>query len=309
MTSTAPPPTWAIVLAFGVIYTAWGTTYFAIKLGVQHEQLPPALFSGVRLGLAGLILLGWQAARRQRLLMSRVDLLKIAVIAALLFLGGNGFVTAAQKHVDSSLAAVLIATTPLWIGLFATLLPRGERLTPLGWLGLLFGLAGVTLLVEPKLRESAHIHGVGVPMVLASAALWALGSVLLRSLRVPLPHLSTAGYQMALGGAGLCCIGALLGEAQQVPEQVSAGAMLVFLYLLLVGSLSGFVAFNWLLGHVSAARVGTYAYVNPLVAVCIGWFFGEEVTGRLWLGIAVILAGVFLVRGGERRAASPRPSA
>jgi drug/metabolite transporter (DMT)-like permease len=301
MTSTPAPPTWAILLAFGVIYTAWGTTYYAIKLGVQQEQLPPALFGGARLGLAGLILLGWQITRGQSVRVARDDLLKIVGIATLLFVGGNGFVTAAQKHVDSSLAAVLIATTPLWIGLFAMLLPRGERLTPLGWLGLLFGLAGVALLVEPRLRHSGQIDGFGVPMVLASAAAWALGSVLLRRVRVPLPHLSAAGYQMAIGGASLLCVGLVLGEAEQLPGQVSPGAALVFLYLLLVGSLSGFVAFNWLLGHVSAAKVGTYAYVNPLVAVCIGWFFGEEVTSRLWLGIAVILAGVFLVRGGERR--------
>jgi drug/metabolite transporter (DMT)-like permease len=208
--------------------------------------------------------------------------------------------------VDSSLAAVLVATTPLWIGLFALLLPHGERLSLRGWLGLFFGLAGVTLLLEPGLRQTSDVNLFAVALVLSSAASWALGSLLLRRAQLRVTHLTAAGYEMLLGGMSLNLIGLALGETQQLPEQLAPGAIAVFLYLLLIGSLTGFVAFNWLLGHVPATKVGTYAYVNPLVAVLIGWFFGEAVTGRLWAGIGVILVGVFLVRGADRPLAKRR---
>jgi len=304
--SSKAPPAWLILLAFGVIYTSWGTTYYAIKLGVQQERLPPLLFGGTRLAAAGVILLVWQVLRRQSVRISGRDFLTLLGVSWLLFLGGNGLITTGQKYVDSSLAAVLVATTPLWIGLFALLLPHGERLSLRGWLGLLFGLAGVTLLLEPGLRQSGAVNLFAVALVLGSAASWALGSLLLRRARVEVAHLTAAGYEMLLGGVSLNLIGLALGEGQLVPERLAPGAIGVFLYLLLVGSLTGFVAFNWLLGHVSAAKVGTYAYVNPLVAVLIGWFFGEAVSGRLWAGIGVILLGVFLVRGGERPLAPRR---
>lgn len=307
MTSTKPP-SWAIALAFAIIYVSWGTTYYAIKLGMQEERLPqerlpPALFAGARLWAAGLVVLGWQAGRGQSLRVSGSDLLNMLGVGSLLFVAGSGLINAAQRTVDSSLAAVLVATTPLWIGVFAMFFPRGERLSGRGWLGLLGGLGGVVLLLEPKLRDVERFDATGIALVLGSAASWALGSLLLRRLRIGLPHLTAAGYQMLLGGVSLGGVGLILGEVNELPERLSLQATLVFLYLLLVGSLMGFIAFNWLLGHVSAAKVGTYAYVNPLVAILIGWVAGEAVTGRLWAAIGVILFGVFLVRGGERPAA------
>jgi drug/metabolite transporter (DMT)-like permease len=301
MTSAdAKPPPAAIALAFAVIYISWGTTYFAIKLGMQREQLPPALFGGARFLAAGLLVLAWQGVRGQALRVAPPDLLKMLAAGGLLFVGGSGFINAGLKYLDSSLAAVLVATTPLWIGLFAMLWPQGERVTPGGWLGLFCGLAGVVLLLEPRLRQSADFDLRGVCFVLASAASWSLGSLLLRKLRLDLPHLTAAGYQMFLGGAALAALGLIIGEASQGPGQLTANVVAVFLYLLLVGSLMGFIAFNWLLGHVSAAKVGTYAYINPIVAILIGWFVEEEVTARTWTAIGVILLGVFLVRSGER---------
>jgi drug/metabolite transporter (DMT)-like permease len=196
------------------------------------------------------------------------------------------------------MTAVLAATTPLWIGLLALAWPGAERLSARGWLGLLLGLAGVMILLAPRLAEPAALwHDLSPLLILASAAAWALGSLMVRHVPLTLPHLTSAGYQMFLGGACQIAIGLALGETQQLPSQVTAWALGSFLYLLIVGSLLGFVAYNWLLGHVAASRVGTYAYVNPAVALLLGWLTGEAMTPALLLGIAVILLGVYLVRG------------
>jgi drug/metabolite transporter (DMT)-like permease len=297
------PPAWALALAFGTIYISWGTTYYAIKLGVQREHLPPLLFGGSRIFIAGVLVLGYQLARGAALRLPLKDAARLIAIGWLLFVAGNGLISYGQKTVDSSIAAVLVATTPLWMGLFAMLWPHGERLTPRGWTGLIVGLAGVTVLLTPKLLDAERpTDAAGLGLVLGSAGSWAMASVLLRHTRLQLPHLSVACYQMLFGGASMLVLGSVLGEFQQAPEHISAGAIWVFLYLLVVGSLSGFIAFNWLLGHVSATQVGTYAYVNPLVAVLIGWAISEEVSWNLWAGMGIILFGVFLVRGGERTA-------
>lgn len=296
----APPPTWTLVLAFALVYVCWGTTYIAIQKGVRDEHLPPALFGGSRVFLAGFLLLAYQALRGRSLRLPRADLPGVALASVLLFVCGNGLINLAERTVDSGAAAVLAATTPLWIGLFAVLWPGGERLTGRGWVGLLLGLGGVLLLLAPKLQDpGALLRDVGPLLVLGSAASWALGSLVLRQHRLVGDRLSVAAYQMILGGGGLSVVGLALGEADGLPDRVTAGAVAAFVYLLVVGSLVGFVAFNWLLAHVSAARVGTYAYVNPVIAVFIGWLAGEELTPWIVSGIVVILAGVALVRSGE----------
>ena len=297
-----PPPTWALLVAFGIIYTAWGTTYYAIKLGVQRDHLPPLLFGGIRIILAGILLLGYQRFSGGTLRLPLRDALRLFGVSLLLFVAGNGLITYGQKTVDSSIAAVLIATTPLWIGLLAMLWPHGERLTLRGWIGLIVGLGGVVVLLAPRLLDAAKpFDAAGFLLVLGSAASWALGSVLLRHVRVHQPHLTVAGYQMIMGGVSMLLVATALGEPAEIPDRITPEALHVFLYLLVVGSLGGFVAYNWLLGHVSAAKAGTYAYVNPLVAVLIGWYFDEPVSRWLWAGMGVILIGVFLIRGGERK--------
>jgi drug/metabolite transporter (DMT)-like permease len=301
----ARPATWALVLAFALIYLSWGTTYLAIKKGVKDEQLPPALFGGVRVCLAGLLLLGYLAMRGQSVRLPLRDLGITAAFGCILFVGGNGLITLAEKTVPSGAAAVLAATTPLWIGLFVMLCPGGERLSRRGWLGLAVGLAGVVLLLSPRLRDPADfVRDLGPLLVLGSAFCWSFGSVLMRWRRPSGSHLAGAAYQMVLGGGCLALLGLAAGETQQLPTRITPGAVGAFCYLLVVGSLVGFVAYNWLLGHVSAAHVSTYAYVNPAVAVLVAWADGEEVTPWLLGGIAVILAGVALVRGGAPRTAA-----
>jgi drug/metabolite transporter (DMT)-like permease len=296
--STRPAP-WKLLLALTLVYLSWGTTYLAIRAGVQ--TLPPGLFGGVRVFLAGLVLLGFLALRGGMILPSWRELAWIWLVGSLMFVGGNGLMTLALTvpTMPSSLAAVLGATTPLWLALLETLWPKGERLVALGWAGLLLGLAGVVLIKANELQDPSGMLGDRGPLlVLGSAFVWSLGSVLQRHHRGRLPHLSNAALQMALGGGTMTVLALLLGEGAQLqPEHFTGQAVFAFCYLLVVGSLIGFVAFTWLLGHASAALAGTYAYINPLIAVLIGWLAaGETISGRMIGGMVIILFGVALVR-------------
>jgi drug/metabolite transporter (DMT)-like permease len=302
-------PRWTIALAFALVYLAWGTTYFVIRIGVHDQHLPPALFGGVRVGLAGVVLLAFVRFRSGSLRLPGPELGTAVVAGLLLFVGGNGFMTTALDEVPSGVAAVLAATTPLWVCLLESLWPRGEKLAPRGWLGLAAGLGGVLLLYAPELQRTGRRFPTGgLLLILASALSWALGSLVLRYGPQTRSHLTSAAYQMALGGGGLALVGLALGEARRLtPDHLTTGTAATFGYLLVVGSLIGFVAFNYLLGHVSAALVGTYAYVNPLIAVLVGAVLGgEDLTAWTLGGMAVILAGVALVRAG-RKGPAPAP--
>jgi drug/metabolite transporter (DMT)-like permease len=298
-----------LVLAFGLVYVCWGTTYLALKKAVREEHLPPLMFGGIRVCIAGLLLLGWQATRRAAALRSQ-DWLPVLICAILLFVGGNGLINLAGQTLDSGVCAILAATTPLWIGLLAMLWPSGERLSALGWGGLVLGLAGVLLLCVPALENAATAgFDYGYLLVLASAGCWALGSLVGRHLRIQSPHLTSAAYQMIVGGGSLAVVGVLSGEVSRMPAEATPKMAAAFLWLLVVGSLLGFVAYNWLLAHVTAAQAGTYAYVNPAIAVLIGIADGEEPTGWLAIGIVVILMGVALVRSGGTAVATTDPAA
>lgn len=288
----------AVAVAFFLIYVSWGTTYKATGYAMQELSMPAALFGGIRLLLAGSILLVIQLARGQSIALTRGDFWRLLPISICLFPMGNLFINLGQREVPSGVAAILIATTPLWIGFLGIFWPNGERLSPRGWLGLIMGFGGIVLALTPQLKEDfnpfANYHSM---LVLASAASWALGSLISRHSAPQLSHLTSAGYQMILGGFFQTSIGTIFGEWPAFLERINGPALAAFLYLLIVGSLTGFIAFNWLLGHISAAKVGTYAYVNPLIAVFIGWIAGEEMHAWVFVGFAVILTGVYLVRG------------
>lgn len=304
------PAAWSIVVAFLLLYVAWGTTYFAIRKGVHDEHLPPALFGGTRVCLAGLLLLIYQAARGKTIRMPLGNLAWVTLSGMLLFVAGNGLVSFAMDHTPSGVAAVLVATTALWMALAEYLLPHGDRLSGRGWLGLFLGLAGVMLLVNGHIRGPLAVPENLAPLLLLlSSFAWSIGALVVRHRPVQSAHLVGAAYQMAIGGGGLALVGLAMGETSHVSwDLVTPGAVGVFVYLLVVGSLVGFVAFNWLLGHVSAPLVGTHAYVNPLVAVLLGWGLGgENLTAMLLAGMALILAGVALVRAGRLRDAG-RPA-
>jgi drug/metabolite transporter (DMT)-like permease len=297
------PKTLALVVAFALVYLSWGTTYLAIKEGVKNQHLPPAMFGGVRVCLAGFILLGFLAWRGKSIRLPRRDLVRVAVGGMFLFIAGNGLITFAERTVPSGVAAVVASTTPLWMGLLGMFWPGGDKLSARGWLGLVIGLSGVLLLLAPSLEEpEAFVKEAGTIFVFGSACSWALGSLWLRHKPASASHLSAAAYQMVIGGGGLALIGLGLGEASEITQdRLTVGAAVSFFYLLVVGSLVGFVAYNWLLRHVPATQAGTCAYVNPLVAILVGWLWGnEDLTGWIVGGMAVILAGVALVRAGGR---------
>jgi drug/metabolite transporter (DMT)-like permease len=312
---TQPPATWAVVLAFGLLYTSWSTTYFAIRQGVHAHHLPPGLFGGVRVGLAGVILLAylWLVDPAQARL-TRRELTWIAAAGLLLFVGGNGLMTVGLDKLPSGIGAVFTAATPLWMALIESLWPAGDKLTGRGWVGLLAGLGGVAVLIGPQLGEPRLLLENTGPLILClSTILWAMGSLVVRYRQRGGSHLAAAAYQMIIGGGTLALVGLAAGEGSRLtPGLFTPGAIASFVYLLIVGSLVGFTAFNWLLGHVRATLVGTYAYVNPVLAVVIGWLLGgETITVSTLIGMGIILTGVALVRSAARRrpAAASEPTA
>jgi drug/metabolite transporter (DMT)-like permease len=294
------PATWKLVLAFAAVYLSWGTTYLAIRVGV--EKFPPLLFGGTRVCLAGLVLTGFLLARGGSMRMPLRELGWVIFAGLLLFLGGNGLITFAEKTVPSGVASVLVATTPLWIALLSITGPRHQRASLFGWIGLLLGFGGVLLLFAEKLQTpSALLSDAGPFLVLGSALCWAIGSLAVRG-RTNGSHLAAAAYQMLAGGTAQVVLGLALGETGEVTaESFTPAAVYAFFHLLVVGSLIGFVAYNYLLGHVSATLVGTYAYVNPTIALVVGWLWGEELSWWVLGGMVVILAGVALVRSGAAK--------
>jgi drug/metabolite transporter (DMT)-like permease len=251
--------------------------------------------------LAGVLLLAYLAWRRRPIRLSRKQFLWTWLIAVLMFVGGNGLLSFGEQRIESGVASVLGATSPLWVAVLEMLWPWGDRLRTLGWLGLLAGLGGVLLLLAPGVQDTAAVwRDTGPLFVLGSALSWAIGSFLVRHRHLRTEHLVSASYQMILGGGSLCVLGLALGEGSQLEaSHVTPAAAYAFFHLLVFGSLVGFVAYNWLLCHVSSTLAGTYAYVNPVVAILVGWLVGgEKITVWIMAGMAVILLGVALVRSG-----------
>jgi drug/metabolite transporter (DMT)-like permease len=300
------PRPWQVGLALGLVYLCWGTTYLAIREGMK--TMPPCLFGGLRITLAGIVVLAFLLLSGRRVAVSGLDFVWAWLLGACFFVGGNGLINVAQKTVPSGVASVLVATTPLWMALLESAWPTGDRLSLRGWFGLVAGLAGVVVLASGKLDG---MGGSGSLFVIGSAVSWAVGSFLHRRRTPAASKLTIAAWQMLLGGASLTLLGVCLGEPERLaPKEFTAGAVTAFFYLLVVGSLVGFVAFNWLLSHTTSALAGSYAYVNPMVAILAGWLFvNEELTARIFGGMAVILAGVALVKTGTSAPSTNRPEA
>jgi drug/metabolite transporter (DMT)-like permease len=303
--SPASPASWAVVLALTLVYVAWGTTYLAIKVGV--EQFPPALFGGSRICLAGLLLLGFLAVRGQSLAISMSELFWLGLVSVFMFIGGNWLLSLAEKVMDESgEAAILAATTPVWMALLEFLWPWGDRLTWKGWLGVVLGLVGLGVMMKLPHDLTELFTKPGPLYLLASAFGWAMGSFILRHRRRGrASRLVAAGYQMVLGGGLLMLLGFGLGEWSEITlARFTLPAVGAYVYLLIFGSLVGFLAFLWLLDHVSAALAGSYSYVNPVVALLVGWALGHEIIKpEMLLGMAIILGSVFLVRSGTAKPA------
>lgn len=295
------PPVWALVLAFAAVYVIWGSTYLAIRVAVQ--SVPPLLLAGSRFVLAGTLLYGFSRAFGARA-PTRKEWFHAGVTGTFMATLGNGLVTLAEEHIPSNLAALLIACVPLYVALIDWALPFGTRPTKGVLAGVVLGLFGMVLLVAPEPGQTKATDLWGVVALLGAGLAWAVGSLYARyQPRHPNAVLSS-GQQMLVGGAVLC-VGALLrGEVRpQVLTAVRPEALWAFAYLTLGGSIIAFSAFTWLIGVSSPTRVSTTAYVNPLVAVILGWWLlGETLTARATWGALSILGAVALMSLTSKRA-------
>lgn len=295
---TPPPGTGTgalkVVLAFASVYLFWGSTYLAIRVAV--ETMPPLLMAGTRFLLAGGLLYAW--ARRTSPKPEPIHWGSAAIVGGLLLLCGNGGVVWAEKTVPSGIAALMVGSVPLWIALF-----QWKRVGLWSATGLAAGFGGVAWLALSKDGEGGRIAPAGAAALLFACVSWALGSLVAR--RVPLPSSALLGtsMQMLAGGALQVAAGLAFGEAGDVGP-VSARSGVAWGYLVIFGSLFGFVPYIWLLGVRPAAQVATYAYVNPVVAVFLGWLILDEpLTGRTLGAAALIIASVAAITlsQGERR--------
>ncbi len=283
-----------VALAYATVCLVWGSTYLAIRFAV--ETLPPLLMASTRYLVAGAIL--FPLARRAAPgPLTKRQWIGAAIVGTLMLLGGNGLVCWSEQHVVSSLAALLIATIPLWMILFDWLFYRGARPTRVAIIGLALGLTGVYFLVDPAGLAGERVYLPGAVALLAACVFWALGSLYSRRCQQPASTPLATAMQMLTGGSALGIVGLLAGEAERVNfAAISFRSVAALAYLVIFGSLLAMSAYVWLLQHRPAAQVSTYAFVNPVVAVFLGVAVaGEPFTPRTALGGALILAAVGMI--------------
>ncbi|WP_419949829.1 drug/metabolite exporter YedA [Candidatus Palauibacter sp.] len=302
-----------LLLAFAAVYLVWGSTYLAIRFGV--ETIPPFILGGTRFLIAGLILA--VVSRVRGAPAPKPAEWKAATISGVfMVVGGNGLVCWAELYVPSGLAALLVATVPLWLVAIARLGPDREVARPLEVLGLVFGLAGVVVLVGGSNEEigvgdaTSNQVLVGALVILVASLSWAVGSMYNRRAALPSPPLYGTGLTMIAGGAVLLLVALGAGEFGRFsPADVSVRSWWSLAYLTLFGSIVAFSAYMWLLRNVRPAAAGTYAYVNPVVALFLGWWLaGEAFTPPMLAGSVIIVAAVVLVQRGRAPKGGPRPA-
>jgi drug/metabolite transporter (DMT)-like permease len=295
-----------VLAAFAAVYVLWGSTYLAIRFAV--ETVPPFLLAGVRFTIAGVIL-GAFALARGAAWPTRQNWKAAVITGILLFPLGNGVVVWAETRIDSSMAALLVATEPVWVVLLLWL-HAGVRPRPLVVAGIVAGFAGLVMLVG-----HSSMPGVGADVVSAAALVgasisWAAGSLYARNAPHARSPLLSAGMQMIAGGIALLALGALTGEPGRLHfAAISTRSIAAFGYLVICGSLVGFSAYSWLVTVAAPARVATYAYVNPVIAVLLGWAVaGEAITVRIAVAAAVIVGAVALIVADQSRSSGSVPA-
>lgn len=296
-TKTTQNKTIIMIAAFAAVYLIWGSTYLAMKFAI--ETLPSFLMAGTRFMIAGAVLFIWARFssdyERPKLVHWRTSL----IVGGLLLLGGNGGVVIAQHYLPSSLTALLIATEPFWVVLISWLFMGGSRPNLKVIIGLLVGFVGVSLLIGGRGLAFGDGSGqlLGVGLIVLSTIAWASGSLYGLRAAVPKSSLLGAGMQMLAGGSLLILLGFVTGEWQSFSfANVSTNSWLALAYLTIFGSLVGFTAYSWLLKNFEPSLVSTYAYVNPVIAVILGWAIaGESLTTQMLLGAGVIISSVALI--------------
>jgi drug/metabolite transporter (DMT)-like permease len=299
-----------MLIAFAALYVVWGSTYLGIRFAI--ESIPPFLMAGSRFLIAGVIMfaIAWsQGAYKATWANWRVSL----IVGACLLLAGNGGVTIAEQYIDSGLAALIVAIVPIYIVILGWMTGTAPKPAPIIWLGLIGGFAGVGVLLGPALRFSStdgRHPAIGMSILLVSSFIWSAGSLYSRSAKhAPSPFL-TAAQQMLCGGLLLLIAGFLTGELRSFhPRSITMLSVVSFVYLIVIGAVVGYTAYIWLLRHCEPAKVATYAYVNPIVAVLLGaGFAGEKLSIRVLIAAALIIGSVAIVITTQQLRARAEPA-
>ncbi len=295
MTEAQRQHRWTVILAFGLVYLFWGSTYLGIRIAVEH--IPPALMCGARFLISGSLMLVYCAITGRNIRYSSLQLAQLAAIGLLLLMGGNMTLSYAEQYVPSGLSALIVAVVPLWFLVLDSMLLGEHHIAPRGLAGLGLGIAGIVILLWPELTKTETLgraqFWASLSLLLASFS-WALGSVLSKRWQSGTDPLSATGWQMTFAGLGNLLFAAFAGNFSRVvwtPRGISA-----VLYLVVCGSWIGYTAYIFLLQHVPTSKVSTYAYVNPVVAVFLGWLvMHERVDAYILVGSAIVIASVILV--------------
>jgi drug/metabolite transporter (DMT)-like permease len=295
MDNSSRPRAWKVLVAFAIIYFVWGSTFLAIRVGVR--EVPPFLLAGMRFVVAGLVLYVCMRIRGTPSPTAR-EWGAASLLAVLIFVLDYGLLFWAERRVPSGIAAVMMATIPVFMALGEIVFLRTQRLTLRLGLSLLVGMAGVVVLVGHTMSlGEAPVDRAGACALIVAAISWSVAASLSRKMPLPSAKAMSSGAQMLAGGVLLTLTAALLGEFRGFhATAVSRGAWLALAYLIVAGSIIGFTAYVWLIHHESPTKVGTYAYVNPVVAVLVGHFLGGEAIGpRTIVGTALVLVSVVVI--------------
>jgi len=296
---------WAALIA---IYLAWGSTYLAIHFAVQ--SIPPFFMTGMRFLVAGTVLYIWRRWTGDPA-PTRGQWKSGAIIGNLLLVGGIGGVTWAEQYVPSGIAALIVAATPLWVVLVEAMKPGGKRPSWITMAGVLIGLSGIFILINPLkttgFQQDYNLFGIAV--LLLAALSWAIGSIYSHQANLPKSALLSTGMQLLAGSAGSFLFGLLTGEARRLDLRgITLQSVAGLAYLIVIGSLVGYVCYTWLLRVAPTTLVVTYAYINPLVAVILGSLLAQEVlTTRIFISIPLILSAVVLIHAKHLNAKQPEP--
>ncbi len=292
-----------VITAFALVYILWGSTYLAIGIAVEH--VPPPMMGASRFLVAGSAMLLWRKLSGNSFAVSRQEFLRLTVIGILLLVTSNVVLGWAEQMIPTGLAALLVAIVPLWFLLLERMSHKGERFSSRAVAGIVLGIAGVAVLMWPKLRVGfaiGHREIFGMVLVMSASISWATGSILSKRWHVRVDPYGASGWEMLMAGVVNLGVAGALGEFQRTHWDRSA--ILAIFYLIVAGSWIGFTAYVWLLKHVPTSKVATYAYVNPIVAVFLGWLvLHERMDAWMFAGSIVIILSVVLVTGAKPRRA------
>jgi drug/metabolite transporter (DMT)-like permease len=296
-----------VIVAFALVYVFWGSTYLAIGI-TDAERLPPAVMCAMRFLIAGPLMLAACTVMGRKIRITLDEAVRLAAIGCLLLVAANGGLAWAEQWVPTGYAALIIAVTPIWFLILESFVFRGDRLSRRGLAGVALGLTGIVILFWPKFE---HRGTLGIMQLVASSTLlfssmcWAIGSVLSRKWQMKVDPLTATGWEMSFAAIGNSIVAVVTGQHHRIV--LTHRALMAVLYLVVFGSWVGYTAYIWLLKHVPTPKVATYAYVNPLVAVFLGWLIlRERFDGFMLAGTIVIVAGVALVTTAKVHAGETR---